>query len=377
MLEFLPSQPASQQLGDLRASHSHILRQYPSCPLRSLARLEVQVGGRISGAQFGLYPLAYPTVSQFLGDEASVSHCHQPPPPGTPWSWNEAIGSLGTPVLLPTTDVAARLLPPLAVELDLLRIPLGPHTRAHTSFSSSCASRSSISAVALCTASEPSMVPSIASLCRPQGLGGFISQDTHPHPARRLCHELTGPILHLPPPPVTFTPGSPRELGEAGTVCPPTSWPIRAEGPSAPRTGLQEGACLASVLSAWVQLGLSQGGWAAQRTHWRPLTLLTVPPAGRLETAQPVPMRGTESQLWGPNRGLCLQLSCEQALLALQWGRLCWVWAGVSRWWAGLRAGASLFAHSSCRPLPLQGPTAPPSEALLYVAACPLTSDKP
>lgn len=66
------------------------------------------------------------------------------------------------------------------------------------------------------------MVLSVTRLCRPQGHGGFIDQGTHPRPAGRLCHELTGPILHLPPPPVTSTQSSPREQGEAGTVAPTT-----------------------------------------------------------------------------------------------------------------------------------------------------------
>ena len=95
--------------------------------------------------------------------------------------------------------------------------PWGPHP-SPTSFSSSCASRSSISAVARCTSSESAMVPSQPSSAGP---GGFICQGPHPRPARRFCHELTGPILHLPPPPVTFTPGSLRAQGEGWDSCNP------------------------------------------------------------------------------------------------------------------------------------------------------------
>lgn len=124
------------------------------------------------------------------------------------------------------------------------------HTPAPTSFSSSCASRCSMSAVAFCTASEPSMVPSITASAGHRARGLYRPEHPPP-PARRLHHELTGPILHLPPPPVTFTSGSPREQGEPGWLPLPQLLAIEARGHSALRAELWKGACSASVLSAW------------------------------------------------------------------------------------------------------------------------------
>lgn len=173
--------------------------------------------GRVSGSPPWL---AHLNVPQFSGLKPQSPTANNPAPQEYPVVAMEPVGPLGTPVLFPTTGVASMLFFPLTAELVLLRTPWGPRTPAHTSFSSSCASRCSISAVALCTSSVPAMVPSVTRLCRPQGHGGFIDQGTHPRPAGRLCHELTGPILHLPPPPVTFTPGSPREQREAETVAP-------------------------------------------------------------------------------------------------------------------------------------------------------------
>lgn len=121
------------------------------------------------------------------------------------------------------------------------------------------------------------MVPaSVSRRCRPQGHGGFIDRGTHPRPAGCLCYELTDPILHLPPPPVTFTPSSPREQGEAGQLPPQplAYWSGRAQHSE---SRAAEGACPDSVLSAWAQLVFSQGSWL-------PLVLMAVPPAGRLET---------------------------------------------------------------------------------------------
>lgn len=77
--------------------------------------------------------------------------------------------------------------------------------------------------------------------------------------------------------------------------------------------------------------------------------------------AQPVLARGPESQMWGPKTVLCPGLSYW-----LWKGADCYFWAGVPGWLVEVRAAASLFARSSCRPLSLWGPTAPPSKASLH-----------
>lgn len=128
------------------------------------------------------------------------------------------------------------------------------------------------------------MVLSITRFCWPKSHRGFIDQGTHPRPAGRLCHELTGSILHLPPPPVTFTLHSPREQEEARTVALHNLRPIGVRGHSTRRAGANRKEPAQPVLTAWAQLVLSQGSWATRRTRWLPLALLAVPPAGRLET---------------------------------------------------------------------------------------------
>lgn len=127
---------------------------------------------------------------------------------------------------------------------------------APTSVSSSSASRCSMSSVALCTASGPSMVPSMTvsashrawglyrSAHPPRPLGAFvISSQTHFPICHGLRAQLSTCLPHLSPSPRT-APGSMGSHCPGQGTCPsPNLWPTRARRHTAPKDSCRKEAC--------------------------------------------------------------------------------------------------------------------------------------
>lgn len=166
-MEFLLSQSPAQKLGDFRDPHPASPGSFPALILCSQLISRPRCMGRVSGSPAWLIR---PTVPQFLGLIPQALSTRRPS------GWN---GALGIPVLLHHRR-GSQPLPSVDRRAGSLRTPLGTHTSAHTSFSSSCASRSSISAVALCSASEPAMVLSIPASAGQEPWG--LYRPGHPPP---------------------------------------------------------------------------------------------------------------------------------------------------------------------------------------------------
>lgn len=232
---------------------------------------------------------------------------------------------------------------------------------APTSVSSSSASRCSMSSVALCTASGPSMVPSmiVSASHRAWVFIGLRTHPTHRAPLS-LAHRLVSPFVmayELNSPPASPTChlhlGQPQGVWEATAqareLAPPlTSGLPEPEGTQPQRTaaGKRPVQC---VLSTGNWLSLSQGEWGAQRTYMLPLDWMAVPPAGCQEMLSSLCQPGEpEKPNMSPNRPVGIS-----DLLQARAG------AAAAPWWQ------------------LLGPTAHPRETWLHCLVCPLAMKDP